>query len=42
MFLYCICDFLILSNVKIPSPLERSKMKRDGLSSQNEDSVRIS
>ena len=41
MFLYCICDFLILSNVKIPSPLERSKMKRTELFLKNGDSTRI-
>ena len=33
--------FLILSNVKILSPLERSKMKRDELLSKNGDSTRI-
>ena len=33
--------FLILSNVKIPSPLERFKMKRDELFSKNGDSVCI-
>ncbi len=34
--------FLILLNVKILSPLERSKMKRDELLSKNGDSTRIS
>ncbi len=33
--------FLILPNVKIPSPLERSKMKRIGLLSQNEGFMHI-
>ncbi len=34
--------FLILLNVKIPSPLERFKMRHVGLFSQNGASVRIS
>ncbi|MBO5024843.1 MAG: hypothetical protein J6C86_01710 [Bacteroidaceae bacterium] len=33
--------FLILSNVKIPSPLARVKMKRTELSSKNGASTRI-
>ncbi len=33
--------FLILLNVKIPSPLERFKMKYDELSSDNGDFTRI-
>ena len=33
--------FLILLNVKIPSPLARVKMKRDELFSKNGDSTRI-
>ena len=33
--------FLILSNVKIPSPLARVKMKRAELFSENGDSTRI-
>ncbi len=33
--------FLILLNVKIPSPLERSKMKRAELFSKNGDSAHI-
>ncbi len=33
--------FLILSNVKILSPLERFKMRRDELFSKNGDSTRI-
>ena len=34
--------FLISSNVKIPSPLERFKMKRTELFSENGDFMRIS
>ena len=34
--------FLILLNVKISSPLERFKMKRDELFSKNGDSMRVS
>ena len=34
--------FLILSNVTIPSPLARAKMKRVGLLSRNRDSTHIS
>ena len=37
-----IAFFLILPNVKILSPLERFKMKRDELFSKNGDSTRIS
>ena len=40
-FYYPYTIFLILSNVKIPSPLERFKMKRDELLSKNGDSTRI-
>ena len=40
--LHLFAIFLILSNVKIPSPLARVKMRRAELFSENGDSARIS